>query len=741
MRRIFLAALSVATLLLPLAVADAREYPPPAAFTSIQLSQLGYGNTAMRGPLVSADFFIPGPADFLLARSSALDLDVVASELLAKESVMVVLWNGVPIHDRQLVGGNGLAQRITIPIPLERIDPETNLLSVQAQLRLGIDTCEAGSVDSPARNLTILPTTTIRYSFAEPVIPRPAAVRPDLARYPLPFFSSTHPQPAPVRFIVPDRPTDAELTALARVAAQLGRYAGGRGVKVELQRASDVREPDLGRTHVVLVGKEASLPLLARLGNAPLGRDRDGRIVDERGRPVGDDTGVVMVMPAPWSEARGVLAVTGVTDDAVAKAALSLAGPGGIAALRGTYALVPDVVPFDLPSGAGSVIRLSDLGRKDEQVNGVGDHAVAFLAFLPAVARDSAIPFDIAISHSGLLDQDRSSMRVLINDLPLESVALRDLAAVHAVRRFALPGSALKPGSNTIKIEFSLRLPGITGRDTCNAVPVEQAWVVLHADSAIFPPSGASVATSDPTLSTYPYPFQRRGRLDDTVIVVPPDLGADPQALVQLLCEIGRDTGSSLLRPAVVAADRFDPARDAKDRDVIVAGLPADNAVLGDLGARLPVSVGSDQRLVIARDLTIRVADLERLGVVEEIASPWSAGRAVLVVSGTSADGLDLAVESIRQRDLSGNVVVASRRQTRPLVPGATATPEPLAYGGPAPIPLDVSSFLLRPEILAPQQVFRPPWALIAAAVLALIAVLVAVAEAYEAFRAGEDGA
>lgn len=736
MRRVALAALAAVTLALPVALADAREFPPPSPFTSIQLGQLGYGNTALRGPLVSADFFIPGPADFVLAKSSTLDLDMIPSELLAKESVMVVLWNGVPIHDRQIGGGTGLPQRVTIAIPVERIDPETNVLEIQAQLRLSIDTCEAGSVDSPARHVTILPTTTVRYSFADPVLPRPGPAVADLAKYPLPFFSATHPQPAPVRFVVPDRPSDAELTALARVAAQLGRFAGGRGVKVELQRASDVRDGDLDRTHTVLIGKQAALPLLRRLTNAPLAQDRDGRFLDERGRPIDDDTGVVMTMQAPWSAARGVLVVSGRTDDAVAKAGLSLSGVDAIGALRGGYALVPTVAPFELPSSTQVVTRLSDLGRKDEQVNGVGDHAIAFIVFLPAVARDASIPFDVAISHSGLLDQNRSSMRVLINDLPLESVAVHDLAPVHAVRRFALPGSALKPGSNTIKIEFSLRLPGLAERDACNAIPVEQAWVVLHADSAIFPPSAAGPASNDPDLAAYPYPFQRGGRLDDTLLVVPSDLGADPQALVQLLCELGRDTGTGLLRPTVVTMDAFDPARDAKDRDVIAFGLPGDDRLLGDLGARLPVEVGPDQRLLLTRDLTIRVADLERLGLLQEIASPWSPGRAVLVVTGTSSDGLDLAVEAIRQRNLSGNLVLASRQNPRPPAPGVSATPSPLAYGGPAPTPLDVSTYRLRPAVLAPQQEVRPPWVLIAAALLALVALIVAAAEGYEAFRA-----
>lgn len=744
MRRIVALLFTLASVVVPAAVASAREFPPPSPFTSIQLAQLGYSDDTLRGPLVSADWFIPGPADFLLGSPkpgdvTTIDLDIIPSELLARESVLVVFWNGVPIHDRQIGATSGAKQRVRVSVPFERIDPEVNRLSVQAQLRLDIDTCEAGSVDSPARHLTVMSTSTVSYSFAEPRAPRPAPVRPDLASYPLPFFSPTHPQPAPVRFVVPDAPTASELTSLARVATQLGQYAGDRGLKVELQRASDVKPDDLARTHLVLLGKRAALPMLRSLSVAPLAQDASG-FLDKAGRPIGEDTGVLMVMPSPASSARALLVVSGTSDRAVEKAALALAGRDGIAALRGTSAIVADAVPFAAYSDQAGATRLSDLGRRDDQVNGVGDHAISFTAFLPTVARDASVAFDLTVSHSGLLDQNRSSMRIIVNDLPLESVAFRDLQPVHAVRRIDLPGAALRPGANAVRVEFSLRLPGLAEREACNAVPVEQAWAVLHADSTLHPPAGIDRAAGEPSLGTYPYPFHRNGRIDEVLIVVPDSLGANAQALAQFLGDVGRGTRAGLLRPTVVSAQAFDPARDAADKDVILFGLPSEDPVLGSLGGRLPVEVGADQRLVLARELTVRVADLERLGVVEEIVSPWSAGRAVLVVTGTSAEGLDYAVEAIRQRALAGNVVIATRQQPRAPVAGASPTPQPLAFGGPAPIPLDVSSYRLRPAVLAPEQEQRPPWMLIAAAVIGFLAFVIAAAQSYGAFRAGDRG-
>lgn len=741
MKRLSVLVFACAATVLFASLAAGREFPPPRPFTSIELRQLGYKDDTLRGTLVSADWFIPGPADFLLGSPkpgdvSYVDLDFIPSELLTRDSAMVVSWNGIPIYDVAIGGTNGSQQRVRVSVPFERIDPEINRMTVQAQLRLAIDTCEAGSVDSPARHVTIMGSTKVVYSFAQPVEAKPAPVQPDLGSYPLPFFSSTHPQPAPVKFIVPDDPSPTELTAFGRVAAQLGQYAGDRGLKVELARASQVRADDLARTHLVLLGKVSRLPLLQSLSVGPLKHDASS-FLDASGRPVDEDTGVIEVMPSPFSAARGLLVVSGTSDRAVEKAALALSGRDGIRALRGTFALVPEAVPFR-PASTTPLTKLSDLGFPDEQVNGVGDHAISFTAFLPTVPREASVPLELAVSHSALLDQNRSSMRIVVNDLPLESVAFKDMQPVHGVRTVELPGAALRPGANSLRIEFSLRLPGLAERDSCNAVPVEQAWAVLHSDSAIRTPLGRG-DQGNPQLSTYPFPFHRDGRIDEVLVVVPDDFGANQQALAQFVLDVGRGTRAGLLRPTLVSARAFDPAKDPIDKDVILFGLPQDDPVLSQLKGRLPVDVDASQRLVLAREVTVRVQDLERLGVVEEIASPWSADRAVLVVTGTSVEGLDYAVEAVRQRALSGNVVIATRRQARAPVAGAVPTPEPLYFGGPAPIALDVSSYQLRPTIVAPQQELRPPWVLIAAGVVALLAVLLVAFQSVAAARAGEE--
>lgn len=734
------------SMLAPVGPALARDFPPATPFASIALSQIGYANNTLRGPVVSADYFIPGPEPFRLADEDPagggepirtwLDLQVLPSELLTTGSVMNVRWNDVSIHDREIGGGPG-ALRLRIQVPRQLIRPEVNRLEVRAQLRLDNDTCEAGSVDSPARHLTVMASTAIRYGYAEPRVRWEFPVVPDLVRYPEPFFLPTYPQPAPVRFVIPEKPSSTELTALLRVSSQLGQYAGDRGVKIELQRANEVTLADLkdADRHLVVIGKRASLPLLAEL-ELPL-RQRDNAFEDTTGQLVSPDSGVVMLSTAPWNYARGVLAVTGESDTAVERAALAVSGRDGIRALRGKVEIVGEATPLEATGRGTNVVTLAELGRVDDVVSGVGDHGISFTTFLPAVDRDSSVAFDAVISHSALLDRNRSSLRLLVNDLPLESVALRDIDPVQAVRRFDLPGAALRPGANSIRIEISLRLPGFAERDLCNAVPVEQAWAVLHSGSGFQQPPDTA-ADRDLNLSLYPYPFHRAGRLDETTVVMPSGDYGNAQALVQLAADLGRGTRADLLRPVALDAASFDPARDAVDRDIVLFGLPQDQPLLAALGDRLPVGVGPDQRLVLAREITVRVADREDLGIVQLISSPWSPGRAVLVVTGTSALGLDYAVEAIRRRSLSGNVVLASERTQRASDPAGQPLPDPIVLGGPPDLPIEVTSFQLRPPVLAPGEDARPPYVLIAVFIVLLLALGLAVAQTYQASRTSD---
>ncbi|MBI3980279.1 MAG: cellulose biosynthesis cyclic di-GMP-binding regulatory protein BcsB [Chloroflexi bacterium] len=730
-----LIAVSLALLPLLLAVlpADARPPGEDDPLDVIPLAGLGYRDTTLRGRVVSTEYYLPGPGDFLLADDNWLDLDFLPSDLLAADSLMNILWNGIPMKSMSIGGAPGRS-RVSVQLPKDRTDPDVNRVQIQAFLRMNTEVC---TDDENGLHLTIFNTTQVRHSFADRrPYPRPAV--PDLARYPAPFFSPSVPRPPRVLFVIPNEPNSAELTALVRVASQLGQFAGTRALRLYLARERQIDPADLAQSHLVLIGRQGSLSMLRDLPDAPVRRADDGGFLDPDGEPVSADTGVIFEMPSPWNSARLALVVTGADDLALERAALTLSGRAGIGGLRGDFALVTEATPIAAAPLGAVFTRLADLGRADDTVSGVGDHAISFSIDTPGLARDTTLPFDLVISHSPLMDRARSSFRLVVNGVPVTAVGFHDLSPARAVKRVELPPGTLRPGPNTLNFLFTFRLPGIRDGQDCARVPVEQAWAVLHADSGFQPPARGATSADEVSLTNHPYPFVVDGHLNDTLLVVPDALG-DEAAFVQLAADLGRLTRADVLAPRAVRLAEFDAQAAAASREVILWGLPADNPLLGQLGGRLPIEVDAQQRLLLSRDMTLAVRDETRLGIVQLIRSPWTPGRSVLAVTGTGPEGLGLAVEALRLGNLAGNAALISRAVLQPSPPGRPAAPQPLISAGPRPEALAISTYRLRPGVEAPETAFRRPHILMAAIGVGALATILTGGLAHRAFSAGQN--
>ncbi len=389
------------------------------------------------------------------------------------------------------------------------------------------------------------------------------------------------------------------------------------------------------------------------------------------------------------------------------------------------------------PPWADRRIELAGLGRPDQVVSGVGDQVVSFSLDAPPVGGRATVPFEVVISHSGLLDRARSSFRLVLNDRPLASVALRELTPERAVHRSELPAAALRAGLNAIRIELTLRLPRIADAGaTCAVPPIEQAWAVVHANSGLVAPAGDPAITAL-TLSTYPFPLVREGRLDRTLIVVPAEASELP-ALARLAAGLGRTARTGGFALEALRAPEFTAAR-AAGRDVVLWGRPEENPLIGSLGGRLPIQVDENVRLVLSSAMTVAVRDTTQLGVVQVAGSPWDVERGLLVATGAGADALKLASEALLQGGLAGTAALVSHRVEQPAAPGVTPTPQPLVLGAPLPLPVQVTTYQLRPAAAPPAR--HTPVAALVAAASGVLAVVITGLLSYAAYGSTARGA
>lgn len=704
--------------------------PPPAALAqtaatpgTTRLSDLGYNDDTLRGRSFSSNYFLPGPKDYPLASSgSTLELVYSATSLAGPKSSMSISWNGVPVGDLPLTGAQDRKQA-TVALPADRIDPAVNRLDITGDLDIDTGACQN---DASATHVTIFKETAVHYALTDSQ-PHPALVDPDLARYPAPFFDSTPSVGSQLAFVLPANPSSDVLQATATLAIGFGRTAGSRRIDLSVTNDTGKLPESLAPANIIYVGEAKDLPSLRDVQGLPVSIDADGNVAKD-GTPVATDDGVLAEAPSPLNPGRMVLAVTGQSRVAVVRAAATLGTRRTARLLGGSSAIVDafsaSTTASEQQVSGRRVVTLADLGRVDETVNGIGDHTITFKLELPGVPQGgNGLALNLVTSHSPLIDAGNSSMRLTLNGVPLDSVGLKGTDQTHNVKQIRLPTSSLRSGVNEFNVTFSLRLSAQpTG--VCGSVPGEQAWAVLHSDTSVQLPSQFGTATGS-DLAGYPYPFLASNGLAKTAFVVPDELNADP--FIRYCADLGRSLGQDSLPLAVIAARDFQPGQS--DVNLIIWGTPQQNPVLGQLKDALPLAItpGQAQRYAFANSVLLSVKDSSKLGVIQELTSPWTPGRQILVISGTTPDAIALAVAGLAQTGLANNLALVSAAPP----PSVTTLAPPLG----SPPAVDITTYKVTPKQqteAAHSAIELLPVAM--AAGLGLLALLMAASMAYEAF-------
>ena len=709
----------LAMLLAQPAIALAQGSPPT---DKLQLADVGYNDDTLLGRGFTSDYFLPGPGEYdLAATGSVLDLVYSSTSLAGPDSAMTISWNGVPVGDVSLAHKEQ-RQHVTIPLPTDRIDPSVNRIDVRGSLDLQENVCRE---DSPADHVTIYRETAVQYALADGK-PRPTPVTPDLARYPAPFFDSVPGTVTNLTLLLPDKPSGDVLRATAAITSGLGRVAGSRPLKFNVATDSGSLPDDLAQTNAIYIGAAKDLPGLRHIPNMPLAIDASGSIAKD-GAAIGEEDGVLMEAPSPLNSGRMILAVTGQTGVAVVKAASVLSASGTARLLGGSSAIIDRI---DMPTSSAQapsgrhVVTLADLGRSDETLNGIGDHSITFKVELPGVPQgNNGLTLNLVSSHSPLLDAASSSVRVTVNNVPLNSIGLKDKSQTRDVTQVKLPPSALRSGVNTFEITFTLRLVVAQTTQVCQPVPSEQAWAVLHSTTSLELPTQFG-SSSGADLAGYPYPFVAATGIEKTAFVVPDQFALEP--FVRYCADLGRSLTHDSVPPLVIPASEFQPA--SLDANLIIWGTPAQNPVLAQLSQNLPLAItpGTPQIYAFASNMLLSVRDSSNLGVIQELASPWHANRRILVLSGTTPDALALAVTGLSQPGLANNLALVS-----PAPPPTVTTITPI--GSPPAVQLTTYKIVSGKQVTNQRSTIEILPVVLAAA-LGLLAMVMAASMAYQAF-------
>lgn len=590
----------------------------PASVEQLRIGfadHLGLGDLELRGPRASARVSFRADPGCKPVAGSRLRLVLQHSATLEERSYLSVWLNHGVLRSLRLAFPGGRRTEVEIDLPAASLREDNQL----------VFSAEEAATQEPEAWARILAGSSITLSCER------KPVTWSLRDLPEPILSRRTVGPKRLTVLQPANPSPETVEAMARAVANLSRRVAP--APVVLSFVGELRE---ATSAVLVVGTPQEQPGLRQLVlPAPLRLTAEG--LGTNTSLVDASTGVVAVTTAS-SIPHPLLLLTGNTPKAVARAEGAVWGPAlEKSAVR--FASGPAVEARRQPrhwtgyAPPWNPFSLGDIGDEEAELAVTAEtsarvhvratpDAVYFpyghalkLAFraLPAVAEDP----------DGVLE-------VYWNDLLLKRESVRTLTrGTEFSLGLRLPRTALGL-DNELRVTWNGR-SGASG-----------PFVVLRPESELYLPRDFITRVPDLALlhSSF-YPLSREADLADTVLLLPPEAGAEGRAaLCELSALLGRLLPTERIRFRVAEASSL---RSFTAQSNVLLLETAKSPSLSDLPSTDP------------RPLP-RGAVLARLPLLEVHLSPWNADRHVLRLRATSVNMLRAAVRSLALPEFLGQL-------------------------------------------------------------------------------------
>lgn len=490
--------------------------------------------------------------------------------------------------------------------------------------------------------LTIKDDSNIKLSFSPTV---PAL---DLGFFPAPLVQNSF-LPETLYVVVPDTPSDNDLTTAAVISGVFGKNASAN-LKLELIRASQATRDKLSNSSFVVVGRPDTNGFLQSLYRANIFSTSysSGRIINNSSQqpiPAGD--GILQIAASPFNPYNSVLAITGNTDEAVLLAAQSLGNQ-----TIGQEGFLSIIKEGSLPSKPGplsDVVTLKDLGYVERPVYGIGDRSLTFAFYIPRNwEMQDGQQFVMNFANSDNLDQATSTIALYLNGRPISSTIIDPRRGEKQVV-FPINKQDLIVGSANF-----LRIEVISATNLICHYRPRSFWVGIRDTSWLNLPH--TLVTEPDAIQPISHPLYYLAYQPDILFSMPPRFtDLDLRALANLSRLLG-ELGAPYFNFKVTQDPNFD-FRERSDMNVVIFGRPSTNPQIARLNQALPQPFveGEDSLKQEVEGAVYRLPSSANIGVVQALSAPWNKLVGITLISGTSEQGYQWAVDKATRSDFIGD--------------------------------------------------------------------------------------
>ncbi len=243
------------------------------------------------------------------------------------------------------------------------------------------------------------------------------------------------------------------------------------------------------------------------------------------------------------------------------------------------------------------------------------------------------------LRYSENLDFDRSLVTVYwgTDRIPLASSKLSaDQASGHTLS-FTIPADAVGSEGNVIVIAFELEVKDLD----CTPRQIDMPWAYISENSAVYLPESDQASLS---LGNWPAPFQRNGRLNNVLVVIPDaPTASDLILLGRTMTAVGTNSDAyGTLR--VITASNFQTS-DAQ-ANLIVIGMGAKNTLFSNINTQLLFQYDTLQSEFLSNDKVIfSNSYASEVGSIQLLVSPFDEDYSLLAITAPQQSGLDALTE------------------------------------------------------------------------------------------------
>ena len=316
------------------------EYAPEEQAVRLTLADLGYEDSTSSGSFQSRSYWFNLPLAWELNQGAYFELHFSHSQLINYEnSSLTVLFNSRPLVTIGLSEETSQGGILQVELPGSPLahSGRSNRIEVQAEMQPR-DKC--GSAD---QLWTVIKSDSLLHLEHGKQNNRTL----DLALYPIPF--DRQPDLSDVRFVLPELPQPGEWELALQLSAALGSEVDGSKIIPAVTLGAALLDTDLSDYHLITIGRPTRNPILQQVNTQlpqPFLPDSDR--IEQKLRevvlrlPPEVSLGYVQLLPSPWNENLGLLAVTGTSDEGVTWASQSLSQTSLSRQLSGNLAVIRD---------------------------------------------------------------------------------------------------------------------------------------------------------------------------------------------------------------------------------------------------------------------------------------------------------------------------------------------------------------------------------------------------------------